>query len=128
MQVNAHMHSTASPKPEIQNAVQQLEASFWAEMLRSSNAFDYGADGGIGAEQFKSFLIEQQSQILARAHPLGLGAAIDQSRELGKYGEIYPYRKRRIHSRFHQLRRQSCCQRVIRPFLRIPGQSYPKIV
>ena len=79
MQVNAHIHSTASPKPEIQNAVQQLEASFWAEMLRSSNAFDYGADGGMGEEQFKSFLIEQQSQILARAHTLGLGAAIEQS-------------------------------------------------
>lgn len=56
--------------------VQQLEATFWAELLKSSKAFEYQSDGGIGTQQFQSFMIEQQSQILARSHPLGLGAAV----------------------------------------------------
>jgi len=72
---------TAQANPKLAKAAEQLEASFWAEMLKSSNAFDYGGEGGIGSDQFKSFMIEQQSQLLARAHPLGIGAHITQTLE-----------------------------------------------
>lgn len=68
------LSSTKSPRTE--KIVQQLEATFWAELLKSSKAFEYPSDGGIGTQQFQSFMIEQQSQILARSHPLGLGTAI----------------------------------------------------
>jgi len=61
---------TAQANPKLAKAAEQLEASFWAEMLKSSNAFDYGGEGGIGSDQFKSFMIEQQSQLLART-PIG---------------------------------------------------------
>ncbi len=59
-------------------AAHSLEANFLAEMLKSA---DFGSSptsfgGGIGEEQFTSFLIEEQAKLIVEAGGLGLSEQI----------------------------------------------------
>ena len=58
-----------------QQIVEKLEATFWAEMLKTSKAFD-GAFGGDDMGHYRSFMIEAQAEQLAKHAPLGLGDII----------------------------------------------------
>lgn len=68
----------AEPRdPAVWKASQNLEASFLAEMLKSvgmdGNQSEFG--GGMGEEQFASFLREAQAQKMVEAGGVGLAEA-----------------------------------------------------
>jgi flagellar protein FlgJ len=67
-----------SAEPRLRKAAQDLEASFLREMLKSAglNATQSGFGGGIGEDQFASFLTEAQAQEIARAGGIGLAETI----------------------------------------------------
>lgn len=71
-------HSAEDPEPRLRKAAQDLEASFLREMLKSAglNATKAGFGGGIGEEQFASFLTEAQAQEIAQAGGIGLAETI----------------------------------------------------
>ena len=62
----------------LRDAAVKLEATFLAEMLKSaglgegSNSFG----GGIGEEQFSSFLVQAQAEALAESGGIGLAEAL----------------------------------------------------
>lgn len=62
----------------MKEAATQLEATFLAEMLKSaglgSQSGSFG--GGIGEEQFSSFLLQAQAEELARAGGIGLAESL----------------------------------------------------
>ncbi len=65
----------------LRDAAMQIESLFLAEMLKSAGA---GAapgafGGGIGEEQFSSFLIEAQAREMARAGGIGLAETLYRS-------------------------------------------------
>ncbi|MEJ6403228.1 rod-binding protein [Yoonia sp. 2307UL14-13] len=63
---------------KLRDAAQKLEATFLAEMLKSAglgearNAFG----GGVGEDQFASFLREAQAEEMAKAGGIGLAEAL----------------------------------------------------
>lgn len=61
----------------------ELEAAFIAEVLKSISpeSSGNGFGGGIGEEQFKSFLLEQQANAIMSKGGLGLAAHFVQSFE-----------------------------------------------
>lgn len=65
-------------KDPLRLAAQQLEASFLAEMLKSAgfgaarNAFG----GGVGEEQFASFLRQSQAENMVKAGGIGLAESL----------------------------------------------------
>ena len=67
---------TNSPErdPRKWQAAQELEANFLAEMLDAAGLDDESASfgGGIGAEQFGSFLRQGQAEAMVRAGGIGL--------------------------------------------------------
>ena len=71
-------HPAQDAEPRLRKAAQDLEASFLREMLKSAglNATQSAFGGGIGEEQFASFLTEAQAQELARAGGIGLAETI----------------------------------------------------
>ena len=78
MLTTANLTTTTSltePRTQkIKEAADQLEATFLAEMLKSAG---YGASrdafgGGIGEEQFSSFLRNQHAELLVKAGGIGL--------------------------------------------------------
>lgn len=74
MKIDFSHGQTITPKPT-QQIVEKLEATFWAEMLKTSKAFD-GAFGGDDMGHYRSFMIEAQAEQLAKHAPLGLGDII----------------------------------------------------
>ncbi|ESW59282.1 MAG: chemotaxis protein chel [Rhodobacter sp. CACIA14H1] len=62
---------------------QELEASFLAEMLRHSGSgpLEGPGGGGIGEEQFGSFLREAQAEAMVKAGGIGLAEHIFRSLE-----------------------------------------------
>lgn len=70
----------ASPDP-LRAAANALEAQFLAQMLRDSGLgkSQGPAEGGIGEEQFSSFLVEQHAQALVKAGGIGLSESIYRS-------------------------------------------------
>lgn len=70
----------------MRKAAVALEASFLSEMLRqaglgeSSGAFS----GGIGEEQFASFLRDEQAKLMAQAGGIGLAETIFQAMNRGQ--------------------------------------------
>lgn len=64
--------------PDLRRAAEKLEAAFLAEMLRGAGLGRAGTafGGGIGEEQFASFLVEAQAAELARAGGIGLAESI----------------------------------------------------
>ena len=65
----------------MRRASEELEATFLAEMLKPMGA---GASrdtlgGGIGEEQFSSFLLQEESRAMVRSGGIGLAESIFQS-------------------------------------------------
>jgi Rod binding domain-containing protein len=63
---------------KLQDLSQKLEAQFLSEMLKSAGLGDVpeGFGGGVGEEQFASFLREQQALAMTKAGGIGLAEAI----------------------------------------------------
>ena len=63
---------------ELKETAQRLEASFATEMLKAAGMSKPmgGTGGGIGEEQFSSFLLEQRATALVAAGGLGLSDSI----------------------------------------------------
>lgn len=59
---------------EIQRTARKLEATFLAEMLKSTGLGDQpdGFGGGAGESQFSSFLVQAQAGAISKAGGLGL--------------------------------------------------------
>lgn len=74
MKIDAKHVQFVTPRAN-QQVVTKLEATFWAEMLKTSKAFDR-AFGGDDMGHYKSFMIDAQAEQLAQHAPLGLGALI----------------------------------------------------
>jgi Rod binding domain-containing protein len=70
--------STSNKDAQLRELATKLEASFLAEMLKSAGfgAAREGFGGGIGDEQFSSFVIENQAQKLADSGGIGLAENI----------------------------------------------------
>ena len=73
----------ALPKPpdhdqKLREAAVQLEATFLAEMLKSAGLGESGHSfsGGIGEDQFASFLVGRQADAMARAGGIGLAESL----------------------------------------------------
>lgn len=62
----------------LQDAANRLEATFLAEMLKSAglDAMTGAFGGGVGEEQFTSFLREAQAQEMVNAGGIGLAESI----------------------------------------------------
>lgn len=68
----------ATDHPRLRAAAEALEVSFVTEMLRAAG-FDQAQDalgGGIGEDQFSSFLLETRAESLVRAGGFGLSERI----------------------------------------------------
>jgi len=63
---------------QLRDAAVQLEATFLAEMLRSAGFGETsgGFGGGIGEEQFTSFLLEAHAEAMAEAGGIGLAESL----------------------------------------------------
>lgn len=63
---------------KLRNAAQKLEATFLAEMLKSAGlgANKSAFSGGIGEDQFSSFLREAQSAELVKSGGIGLAESL----------------------------------------------------
>lgn len=66
---------------ELFDAAKKLEASFLAEMLKSAGLGAQGGSfgGGIGEEQFTSFLREAQAEAMVDAGGIGLAESLFQA-------------------------------------------------
>lgn len=68
-------------KPEesaLRDAARKLEASFLAEMLKAAGVGEQveGWGGGVGEEQFASFLREAQAEAMTRRGGIGLAESL----------------------------------------------------
>lgn len=64
-----------SPKDlALREAAQKLEANFLAEMLKSAGLGESRGEfgGGMGEDQFSSFLVQEQAMAMVRAGGIGL--------------------------------------------------------
>jgi peptidoglycan hydrolase FlgJ len=68
----------ASSDMKLREAAQQLEATFLAEMLKSAGlgAQKSALGGGIGEDQFASFLRDAQAQEMAKSGGIGLAESL----------------------------------------------------
>lgn len=69
---------------QVQKLTQQLESTFWAQMLKSSQA-NQTSENSFGMDQFQSYLIDIKAQILSQTQSLGLAQAIQNSLEEGTH-------------------------------------------
>lgn len=60
------------------DAAQKIEATFLAEMLKSAGfgANKSGFDGGIGEDQFSSFLLQAQANEMTKTGGIGLAESV----------------------------------------------------
>lgn len=65
--------------PVLWQKAQQLEAGFLAEMLKGMQPADASFAGGIGEEQFGSFLREGQARLMVERGGIGLAEQIFRS-------------------------------------------------
>lgn len=80
-QVASQLTLTTEKEQALREASVKLEASFLAEMLKTTG-FDGASSsfsGGTGEEQFQSFLREAQAQRMAEGGGVGLAESIFQS-------------------------------------------------
>lgn len=71
-----------SPPDAVREAAQKLEASFLAEMLKAAGlgeAREGFGGGGIGEDQFNSFLVTAQAEEMVRAGGIGLSESLFQA-------------------------------------------------
>lgn len=90
MMTTEGIQSLATPRPlpqllpvrdrdtQLMEAARNLEANFLAEMLKSSGLGEVSIDfgGGLGEQQFASFLREAQAAEMAKAGGIGLAEAL----------------------------------------------------
>lgn len=72
-----HPHANVQTKihsEDIQKAAKELETQFLAEMLKAAGFGKERSDmgGGVGEQQFSSFLVDTQAEQLVKAGGLGL--------------------------------------------------------
>lgn len=69
-----HFHASATIAPQLHSKAKDLEVAFLTEMLRHSGLGEpmESFGGGIGEEQFASFLREGQAKAMVRAGGIGL--------------------------------------------------------
>ena len=72
---------TPTRDPKLWQAAQGLEANFLSEMLKSAGLGETpeGFGGGIGEDQFGSFLRQQQAEAMTRAGGIGLSEQLYQA-------------------------------------------------
>ncbi|MBZ4022044.1 chemotaxis protein chel [Rhodobacter sp. TJ_12] len=79
--------STTTPKTEdaMRAKARELEASFLAEMLKLSGVgkAQESFSGGVGEEQFSSFLTDEYARIMVEGGGIGLAESIFQSLQKG---------------------------------------------
>jgi Rod binding domain-containing protein len=70
---------------DLMTAARELEATFVAEMLKAARFGEHGtgAEGGIGAQHFNSFLIEAQARQIVTHYDFGLRHSILSSLQKG---------------------------------------------
>jgi len=68
------------------DAAQKLEASFLAEMLKSAGlgATRESFGGGAGEEQFESFLVLEQADMMVKAGGIGLAQSLFEALKAGR--------------------------------------------
>lgn len=75
------------PKDEhaMRKAAERLEATFLGEMLKPMGAERTGGEfgGGVGEEQFSSFLLHEEAEEMVRAGGIGLAESIFQAMKRG---------------------------------------------
>ena len=80
--VSAH-GPTAKPGRDsaMRKAAEGLEATFLAEMLKpmGADAARESFGGGVGEEQFSSFLVQEEAKAMVKAGGIGLAESIFQS-------------------------------------------------
>ncbi len=71
----------SDPDAALRKAAQEIEASFLTEMLKHSGLGETGESfgGGVGEEQFASFLREEQARAMASKGGIGLAEQIFRS-------------------------------------------------
>ena len=78
MPVATHKATAADPDKALWDAAKELEASFLAEMLKSAGIGktpdSFG--GGIGEDQFASFLRQEQARSMVDAGGIGLAQSL----------------------------------------------------
>lgn len=81
---------TPVPKPQasaqqLRDKAKELEASFLAEMLKHASLGQpqESFGGGVGEEQFSSFLTNEYARLMANAGGIGLAETIFQSLQKG---------------------------------------------
>lgn len=74
----------AATDTKLQEAAQKLEATFLAEMLKSAGlgAQNSTMGGGIGEDQFASFLRDAQAQEMAKSGGIGLAESLFEAMKL----------------------------------------------
>ncbi|MCB2128861.1 MAG: rod-binding protein [Rhodobacteraceae bacterium] len=79
-QVAASMPTTRSPQSDdaLRQVAVDLEATFLAEMLKSAGLGEARSEmgGGVGEEQFSSFLRSEQAKLMAQQGGVGLAENI----------------------------------------------------
>lgn len=78
MPLSAHRPEPPDPDAQLHAVARKLESQFLSEMLRHAGlgATETEFSGGIGEEQFGSFLREQQAVGMVRAGGIGLAESI----------------------------------------------------
>jgi Rod binding domain-containing protein len=76
--LGALLSSPTKHEETMRAAAIELEANFLAEMLKHAGLGEMqgGFGGGVGEEQFASFLRQEQSQLMAEAGGVGLAETI----------------------------------------------------
>lgn len=77
----ARMMSMAGEHSRLREAAEKLEAAFLAEMLKASRFGETPSEfgGGIGEDQFASFLRQAQAEGMVRAGGIGLAEQLFES-------------------------------------------------
>lgn len=78
----AHTRTSGASHPaELRKAAQKLEATFLAEMLKSAGLGETRSyfGGGVGEDQFSSFLVQAKAEKLVETGGLGLAESIFQA-------------------------------------------------
>lgn len=83
IEMNATLAGNAAARPRsedaaLRDAAQKLEASFLAEMLKAAGVGEQveGWGGGIGEDQFASFLRQAQAEEMAKSGGIGLAESL----------------------------------------------------
>ena len=92
--------------PQMQKLTQQLESTFWAQMLKSSQAYQ-ASDNSYGMDQFQSYLIDIQAQILSEIVANRLAFAASPATEALRDEEMVMMRLSVLQVRLQPLRTQA---------------------